>query len=534
MVSEASILVIDDERPNIQFLEDLLDHAGYSNVSSLLDSRNAVQLVNRLHPDIILLDLSMPYRSGLQVMEDIEAVFPGHGIPILVLTADVTSRAKHEALTKGASDFLTKPFDTTEVLLRIKNLIEIRMHRTLLEQRVKERTASLEEANAELAILRKAAQVAAHTKSAFIANMSHELRTPMNGILALTSLMLLQTNQPGLKSQLTVAEASCRKLKQVLDDILEIAELEANRTGLDLRPTLVNAVIEDVRDLYMAKSVDKGVALKISTGPTPMPIVQSDPIRLRQVLGHLVSNGLNFTDEGQVEISLSWITVEQRIRFEITVEDTGIGISEQDLERIFETFSQVDDSSTRVYGGLGLGLSVTRKYVDLLGGSIEVLSSLGNGSTFKITFTAELSHKIPNQTTPVQTITSAPHRAGLRILLVEDNPVNIMVAQSILEFCGCKVEVAENGRIAIEKFVASAFDAVLMDIHMPVCDGVTATQEIRQWERRQELLRVPIVAVTACTHPGEIEQLISIGFDEMIAKPINIEQLREFLGRLAS
>ena len=109
-----------------------------------------------------------------------------------------------------------------------------------------------------------------------------------------------------------------------------------------------------------------------------------------------------------------------------------------------------------------------------------------------------------------------------------------MVAQSILEFCGCKVEVAENGRIAIEKFVASAFDAVLMDIHMPVCDGVTATQEIRQWERRQELLRVPIVAVTACTHPGEIEQLISIGFDEMIAKPINIEQLREFLGRLAS
>ncbi|MDP1827602.1 MAG: ATP-binding protein [Archangium sp.] len=359
-------------------------------------------------------------------------------------------------------------------------------------------------------------------KTVFLATVGHEIRTPMNGVLGMTEVMLEEPQSPTQRDQLQVIQRSGRGLVSLINDLLDLTRLEAKKLAVDAAPFDLGAVLADFEALARPLSARKGLGLVITKGPGVPQVVRGDGMRLTQVLTNLVNNAIKFTDVGEVRAS---VTLEAgRLRFE--VRDTGIGIAPEVLLRLFRPFEQADGSSTRRYGGTGLGLAISGQLVGLMGGRIEVKSTPGKGSTFSFSLPC-----VPAQLEPVA------HHAPLvaetrsrRVLVVDDNPVNLRVASSLVEKAGFISLPATSGREALEVMHAQGDVAlVLMDCHMPDMDGFEATERIRAMPAG---LLLPIVALTASATPDDVAACRRAGMTEVLAKPIRLDTLREVLGRL--
>ncbi|MDY6992479.1 MAG: ATP-binding protein, partial [Pseudomonadota bacterium] len=357
-----------------------------------------------------------------------------------------------------------------------------------LEEKVRLRTLSLQKLNEELDVEKQKAEAANQAKSEFIANISHELRTPMNGILGMAELILNTRLNEQQQRQLNVIYDSGEMLLTIINDLLDVSKLEAGRMELDVRSFDLLKIVEDATMLLRTKAQEKQLHLKIQIGKSVPQCVEGDKNRLRQILLNLLGNAIKFTDQGHIIVRLVLEQVhDNRAQLKFEIEDTGIGIPQEQLTHLFNKFHQVDSSVSRKHGGTGLGLFICRQLVELMDGEIGIHTQVGQGSTFWFT----LSLPIVEAETPVPEPTAAepvmPTKLlNKNILLVEDDKINQMVAQMMLEELGCQVEIANHGEEAIKRIGEQHFDLVLMDIHMPVLDGYAATQQIRQREHHTQ------------------------------------------------
>ena len=463
--------------------------------------------------DVVLLDMSLPDAAGLNIVTQTRAV--RSDLPILVLTGRDDEELALSALREGAQDYLRK-VDMDERLL--ERAIRYAIERNQVEQ--------------ELQRAKDAAEAAMRAKANFLASVSHEIRTPINTIITMSGLLARRDLPSGTRKYVDAVESSSQTLREMVNDILDLSKIEAGGLTLERVSFALLPSLEGMLKALGSWAESKGLAFGYDVDDSVPRNLLGDPLRLRQIVVNLVSNAVRFTSVGEVRVLIEAETADlPEVVLRVSVSDTGVGIPKDKLDAIFNAFSQVDESTTRLHGGTGLGLAICSQLVQLMDGEITVRSEEGAGSTFS--FTARLRAHLALSSDgedplgadgKVEVRGEPIELPSLRILLVDDLRFNLMAAKELLEEEGHSVTPVKRARAAIEALQTESFDLVLMDVRMPEMDGHEATRQIRQRERATGE-HVPIVGLTAESTADDEKACLEAGMDGYVAKPIQIGSL---------
>jgi CheY-like chemotaxis protein/two-component sensor histidine kinase len=507
MLQGAAIMMVDDELTTLEVTELFLREQGCSRVIQTTDARRALGLLRKERPDVLLLDLIMPHIDGLEILAAVRADPVFGKLPVIILTSSEDEVMKLRALELGANEFLAKPVDPSELVLRLRNTLAARQHHLELEWLVEERTA-------ELNLMRIRAESASRAKTDFLARMSHELRTPIAAISGYSEVLLDDARIDP-------------EQREALLTILDLAQIESGRLQLLEAPVDLVALLRRVQREFKGLAAARRNSLTLEFALDVPTLVLSDEVRLHQALGSLVDNAIKFTQGGSVRIYVGYEPAQRLARIEVI--DTGRGVHPEAIPGLFLEFEQADGGASRDFGGGGLGLAITRRLARLLGGECAMVSEPGRGTQVTLSFRAPAAPGAEALTAAGDSRLRPSHApaaaqpAGLqgRILLVEDGADNQRLISLILRKAGAQVEIAANGRIAVERLRTDpAFDLVLMDMAMPELDGYQATRLLREMGFAK-----PIVALTAHGLLGERERCLAAGCDLYATKPLDRAEL---------
>lgn len=541
----ARVLLVEDSRFDVMAIRRTLERSSpHLDLEVCTRAEEALEHLQRRPGifDLLMTDHSLPGMSGFELCQEIRATGPD--LPLVMLTGVGSEELVIAALQAGIDEYLVKDVSggylelLPVVLPQVLSRHEDRVRRQRAEKQRERALRELEMQTLALEEARERADQANRAKSEFLANLSHEIRTPMTAILGLTDVLLAD------KDIQQASEARLRDLRRIqsngnyllglLNNILDLSKIETRKLELDLQPLDVPEFLHELVALLRVRSEAKGLALTLeAVGPIP-EVIQTDPTRLRQVLINLLGNAIKFTETGGVRLQ---VRIAERgletPKLEFAVVDTGIGIADIVLERLFEPFQQANASTSREFGGTGLGLAISRRLVALLGGDISVTSRPGEGSTFQVTISpgdlggVRWIHDL-SQVPLAEHKNPEPHSAmeplHCRVLLAEDNSVNQDVISFYLKNAGAEVTIAETGRQAVDLALAAEadrpFDVILMDIRMPDLNGYAATQILRE-----QGFKRPIYALTAHALSEHRERSLQAGCDGHLSKPINADEL---------
>lgn len=433
-------------------------------------------------------------------------------------------------ITKGILNTRVKVYSRDEIGILATSFNE-------MTDKLEHNIRDLKETEEKLKEEKKKAESSEKVKQLFLANMSHEIRTPMNGILGFARLLQESNIDEEQRKYIDIILQSGDNLLVIINDILDFSKIEAGKVVFEIMPFHLLDSINSTIDLQAAKAEQKNIKLNVQIDQKLPVMVQGDTVRLNQILLNLISNAIKFTEAGEVNVSVTEVKQTMKdVVIQFSVKDTGIGIPYEQQHKIFEIFEQATTDTGRKFGGTGLGLSIVKQLVELQGGKISLKSKPGEGSefTFRLRFlkdiTSEQTADARQPVAPKPFVEGIKIGKGKRILVVEDNPINSLLVLKVLKRQGYETDVAENGKIALDKYHTNNYDMILMDLQMPEMDGYEATIKIRRSDTGNS--NIPIIAMTAHTIKGEYERCMEIGMNNFISKPFRADDLYEKIDSL--
>ncbi|MFB2839001.1 response regulator [Floridanema evergladense] len=556
---KGNILIVDDTPENLQVLSATLTDSGYK-VRGVINGKMALRAARSAQPDLILLDIRMPDINGYQVCEQLKADSTTLGIPVIFISASDEVLDKVKAFQVGGVDYVTKPFHVEEVLARVEHQLTIkRLQKQLIAQNQQLQEEIVERKKAE-----EAAAAASKAKTEFLANMSHELRTPLNAILGFTQVMMRDSMLSSDQAEnLRIINRSGEHLLALINDVLELSKIESGAVSLDESSFDFYRLLDGLEEMFQIKAERKRLEMRLIVPPEVPQYIRTDEKKLRSCLINLLGNAIKFTQYGSITLRVNVASEnnfslhKQSCRLEFEVEDTGVGIAPEEIDSLFDAFVQTE-SGKKSAEGTGLGLTITRKFVQLLGGNISVSSVLSKGTVFKFDIKISLAKAMEITPQPRQRVIGLESKQIThRILVVDDNRENRLLLFKLLQPIGFEVQEAENGQQAISLWESWQPHLIWMDTRMPLMDGLQATKCIRNLEKQrkknqlqQEMsgrkfslsntsFSVPhtiIIALTASAFEEKQEEFLAIGCDDFLRKPFQekviFEKIAHYLGIL--